>query len=90
MTSISPATSIAVNSERDGKTNFLKSVNFWNHFPAAYNDLFSMQSDTKIFFVLQNVDVTRVAVVPHQVRNSMDKSHIVSACRDEHLLLVTE
>ena len=56
---MTPTISIAVNSVRDGKTNSLNSINFGNHFPVAYKDLFYMQTDTKVFYALQHVEVTR-------------------------------
>ena len=54
-----------VNIVQDGKTNSLKSVKFGNHFPVAHKDLFRTQTDTKVRFALQHVDVTRVTMVPY-------------------------
>ena len=48
---------IAVNRVQDGTTKSLKSVNFGNHFPAAYKDLFCMQSYTETCCVLQLAEV---------------------------------
>ena len=79
-----------VNRVQDGKTNSLKSVKIGNHFPVAYRDFFCMQTDTKVRFALQHVDVARVTTVPYQLETPWTVVPNESSCRDEHLLLVTE
>ena len=79
-----------VNRVQVDKTNSLKSVNFGNHFRVAYKDLFCMQSDTKVCFALQHVDVTRVTMVPYQLETPWTAVPNESSCRIEHFLLVTE
>ena len=79
-----------VNRVQDGETNSLKSVKFGNYFPVAYKDLFCMQTDTKVCFALQHVDVTKGDNGAIPIRTPWTVVPNESSCRDEHLLLVTE
>ena len=62
---------------------------FWEPCPSRVQRP-CMQTDTKVCFALQNVDVTRVTMVPYQLETPWTVVPNESSSRDEHLLLVTE